>query len=97
MSMSDFFTGTMESPFIERESITENKVKPFSAKQAKEEMDKSIINHVNYNIEQAIKEHKYTFDVDMWGFPVDCFDRVRELYNDYEITGCGEVLTFKIK
>ena len=51
--MSDFFVETMDSPFIERESFTENKTnailmpKPLPAKQAKEEMDKLIINHVN--------------------------------------------------
>ena len=55
--MSDFFVETMDSPFIEREAFTENKTnailmpKPLPAKQAKEEMDKLIINHVNYNIE----------------------------------------------
>ena len=36
MSMSDFFVGTMDSPFIERETFTEIKPKPLSAKQAKE-------------------------------------------------------------
>ena len=51
MSMSDFFAGTMDSQFLEHETFTESKQKPFSAKQAKEEMDKSIINYVNRNIE----------------------------------------------
>ena len=55
MSMSDFFVETMDSPFIERETLTENKTQPLSAKQAKEDMDKSTVNHVNYYIEQAIK------------------------------------------
>ena len=34
MSMSDFFVETMDSPFIERETLTENKTQPLSAKQA---------------------------------------------------------------
>ena len=68
MSMSDFFAGTMDSQFLEHETFTENKQKPFSAKQAKEEMDKSIINYVNRNIEQAIKENKYSFVIDMGQF-----------------------------
>ena len=59
MSMSDFFAWTMDSQFLEHETFTENKQKPLSAKQAKEEMDKNIINYVNSNIEQAIKGNWY--------------------------------------
>ena len=44
MSMSDFFIGTMDSPVIERETFTENKPKPLSAKQAKEAFVKEQAN-----------------------------------------------------
>ena len=85
MSMSDFFVGTMDSPFIERETFAENKPKPLSAKQAKEEMDKNIINYVNRNIEQAIKDGKYSFVFDMGQFSSDAIKRVIDLYDDYDI------------
>lgn len=83
--MSDFFVGTMDSPFIEREPFTESKSKPLSAKQAKEEMDKNIISYVNNNIEQAIKGNKYSFVIDMGQFSNEAIDRVIDLYHDYII------------
>ena len=97
MSMSDFFIGTMDSPFIEREIFTEIKPKPLSAKQAKEEMDKSIISYVNRNIEQAVKENKYSFVIDMEQFSNEAMDRVIDLYDDYEIEKVYNSLYFTIK
>ena len=85
MSMSDFFIGTMDSPLIEREAFTEGKPKPLLAKQAKEEMDKNIISYVNRNIEQAIKDSKYSFVIDMGQFSSDAIKRVIDLYDDYDI------------
>ena len=97
MSMSDFFVGTMDSPVIERETFTENKPKPLSAKQAKEEMDKNIINYVNSNIEQAIKGNKYSFVIDMGQFSNEAIDRVIDLYHDYDIDMAYTNLYFTIK
>ena len=97
MSMSDFFVGTMDSPSIERKTFTETKPKPFSVKQAKEEMDKNIINYVNSNIEQAIKENKYSFVIDMGQFSNEAIDRVIDLYHDYDIDMAYTNLYFTIK
>ena len=97
MSMSDFFVGTMDSQFIERETFIEKNPKPLSAKQAKEEMDKNIINYVNSNIEQAIKENKYSFVIDMGQFSNEAIDRVIDLYRDYDIDMAYTNLYFTIK
>ena len=98
MSMSDFFAGTMDSQFIERETFTESKSKPLSAKQAKEEMDKAIINYVNRNIEQTIKGGKYSFVIDMGQFSSDAIKRVIDLYDDYDIEMIhSKTLYFTIK
>lgn len=97
MSMSDFFAGTMDSQFIERETFTESKPKPLSAKQAKEEMDNNIINYVNSNIEQAIKGNKYSFVIDMGQFSNEAIDRVIDLYHDYDIDRAYTNLHFTIK
>ncbi len=95
--MSDSFVGTIDSPFIERETFAELKPKPFSAKQAKDEMDKNIINYVNSNIEQAIKGNKYSFVIDMGQFSNEAIDRVIDLYHDYDIDMAYTNLYFTIK
>ena len=97
MSMSDFFAGTMDSPITESKTTTENKPKPLSAKQAKEEMDKNIISYVNRNIEQAIKENKYSFVINMEQFSNEAIDRVMDLYHDYDIETAYNNLYFTIK
>ena len=97
MPMSDFFVGTMDSPFIERETFSEIKPKPFSAKQAKEEMDKNIINYINSNIEQAVKENKYSFVINMEQFSNEAIDRVIDLYHDYDMEFAYTNIYFTIR
>ena len=97
MSMSDFFAGTMDSPFIERETFAEIKPKPLSAKQAKEGMDTNIINYINRNIEQAVKENKYSFVINMEQFSNEAIDRVIDLYHDYDIETAYTNLYFTIR
>ena len=95
--MSDFFIGTMDSPLTESKTNAVLKPKPLSAKQAKEELDKNIISYVNRNIEQAIKENKYSFVIDMEQFSNEVMDRVVDLYADYEIEKVYNSLYFTIK
>ena len=95
--MSDFFIGTMDSPLTEIKTNAVLKPKPLSAKQAKEELDKNIISYVNRNIEQAIKENKYSFVIDMEQFSNEAMDRVVDLYADYEIEKVYNSLYFTIK
>lgn len=97
MSMSDFFVGTMDSPITENKTNTILMPKPLSSKQAKEEMDKSIINYVNRNIEQAIKENKYSFVINMEQFSNEAIDRVIDLYHDYDIETAYTNLYFTIR
>lgn len=97
MSMSDFFVGTMDSPITESKTNTILIPKPFSAKQAKEEMDKNIINYINRNIEQAVKENKYSFVINMEQFSNEAIDRVIDLYHDYDIETAYTNLYFTIR
>ena len=97
MSMSDFFTGTMDSPITENKTNAALKPKPLSAKQAKEEIDKFVISYINSNIKQAIKDSKYTFAIDMKQFSNEAIDRVVELYGDYDIEQVYNCLYFTIK
>ena len=95
--MSYFFIGTMDSPLTEIKTNAVLKPKPLSAKQAKEELDKNIISYVNRNIEQAIKENKYSFVIDMEQFSNEAMDRVVDLYADYEIEKVYNSFYFTIK